>query len=183
MLKIDEILYDRKMTRKEFSQKSNIPYSCIEDICNLKSNINNISFGNALKIAKTLDIKVEDVSLLQDQCDFNIFKSNIQHEIKEKTYLKFIVETLQADRIQNMFKYNNKQEALYLLACIDYLSRINEIPLYEKLNKYRSYKSSKVIYPRDLLMEDEKTKKEALKKSIPEFKNFNIVEVDFLNVI
>ena len=42
---------------------------------------------------------------------------------------------------------NNKLQALYLVATVDYLSRINDIPLCKKYHEYRCYKLKEDIYP------------------------------------
>lgn len=183
MTKLDQILFEKKMTRRELSIKSEIPYSCISDICNLKADIKNISFINAIKLSNALNIDVSKVLTLQTKYDFESYRSDIQHEVKRVGQLNFLLNTLQSNRIQEMFKYNLKIESLYLIATVDYLSRINSIPLSNSFDKYRKYKCENIIYPKDLLLYNEKEKKNVIKKSIPEFINHNIVEVDFGNVI
>lgn len=183
MLKIDQILFENKMTRRELSRKSEIPYSCISDICNLKADIKNISFINAVKLSNALNIETNEVLTLQTQYDFESYRSDIQHEILRLGQLNFLLKTLKSNIIQDMYKYNLKMEALYLVSTIDYLSRMNNISLVNTYDKYRKLKCKNVIFPKDLLLGSENEKKKAIQDSIPEFIEHNIVEVDFLNVI
>ena len=86
--------------------------------------------------------------------------------------------------------YMNKKwypEALYLLAMLDYVSRINNIPICKKYNSYRSAKLSEVIYPASVVaeakvMNDESILKDYITNSIPEFMRFNIVESEVFGV-
>ena len=86
--------------------------------------------------------------------------------------------------------YMNKKwypEALYLLAMLDYVSRINNIPICKKYNSYRSAKLSEVIYPASVVaeakvMNDESILKDSITNSIPKFIRFNIVESEVFDV-
>lgn len=182
MLAIDWLLYEKDMSKRELSRRSEIPYSCISDICTRKTNIKNITLENSLKLSKTLHVKPEALLRLQDEREFEEYRSDIQHEIKKTGQLQFLLSILKGQRIQKMFNAGLKTEALYLLACVDYLSRINEIPVTNIYDKYRKFQCSETLYPRDLLLGGEDEKMKAINNSIPEFGRFNIVEVDFLNV-
>ena len=71
--------------------------------------------------------------------DFDVFKSNVCHMVKDKGDLDFIIELLQADDIRTYWNQKQYFEALYLLAMHDYLSRINEIPLCTRIEKFFPY--------------------------------------------
>jgi len=43
--------------------------------------------------------------------------------------IDFIIETLEADEIRKFYERRWYREALYLLAMIDYLSRMNSLPI------------------------------------------------------
>ena len=71
---------------------------------------------------------------------------------------------------------------------IDYLSRKNDIPLYNGYDKLRTGKLDKVLYPSGIvamysLSGDESILKKSFDESIPEFKRFNIVENEIENVV
>jgi hypothetical protein len=115
------------------------------------------------------------------RCSFEIFKSNICHFVKDMGALDFIVDILENDTIRKLYNKKWYPEALYLLAMLDYLSRLNDLPICTNYNDIRKTKLERVIYPTGILlmaavMNDEKIKEEAVKNAIPEFIKFNIVE-------
>ena len=78
-------------------------------------------------------------------------------------------------------------EAFYLLAMVDYLSRINNIPLCNKYEYIRSRSLKDTLYPKDVIMTylldpQSDVKKRSRDESIPEFMRFNIVESEVRNV-
>ena len=81
------------------------------------------------------------------QITFEVFKSNVCHMVKDKGDLDFIIELLQADDIRTYWNQKQYPEALYLLAMLDYLSRINEIPLCTRYDDMRKCSLDRMIYP------------------------------------
>ena len=78
---------------------------------------------------------------------FEIFKSTICHMVKDMGDIKFLIKTLGSGQI---FELNTKQwhaECLYLLAMVDYLSRLNDIPPCDEFNELRKTRLTKPIYP------------------------------------
>ena len=80
------------------------------------------------------------------------------------------------------------KECFYLLAMLDYVSRINGIPLYSKYDNLRCMKLQTVVYPSGIIIEsvlfpEKPVKANAYNSAIPEFKKFNIVESDVRNVV
>ena len=85
--------------------------------------------------------------------------------------------------------YNRQwyRETLYLLAMVDYLSRLNNLPICTNYNDIRRQKLEKLYFPAGVLVSytatgDERIKDEALANAIPEFLRFNIVESEVRNV-
>ena len=79
-------------------------------------------------------------------------------------------------------------ECLYLLAMIDYISRLNDIPLCTNYNRIRQLKLREKIYPvgielADMVSDSGEMKIKAELSAIPEFLRFNIVENEVRNVI
>lgn len=100
---------------------------------------------------------------------------------------KFIVSVLKSDKVTDYMNKKWYPEVLYLLAMLDYVSRINNIPICKKYNSYRSVKLSEVIYPASVVaeakvMNDESILKDSITNSIPEFMRFNIVESEVFDV-
>lgn len=123
-----------------------------------------------------------------ERSSFEIFKSNICHLVKDKGELSFIRDMLCSDEISKLYKRKWYAECLYLLAMIDYLSRKNDIPLYNGYDKLRTGKLDKVLYPSRImamysLSGDESILIKSFDESIPEFKRFNIVENKIENVV
>lgn len=119
---------------------------------------------------------------------FETFKSNTCHYVKDRGDLDFIAEILESDEIRNLFNKHWYPEALYLLAMVDYLSRINDIPLCTKYNDLRSAKLERPIYPVGVLLYSEvlhsdEPLRSAEKAAIPEFRRFNIIESEVRNVV
>lgn len=119
---------------------------------------------------------------------FETFKSNICQEVKEEGDIQFLIDTLENNRIRELFDRKWYPEALYLLGMTDYLSNINDVPICTNYNDIRKCKLSKIVYPTGILMKaavfkDENIKQKAIEEAIPEFLRFNIVEADIRNVV
>ena len=124
---------------------------------------------------------------MEERADFEIFKSNICHKVKEKGDLMFIKSMLESGEVIKLFNKNWHRECFYLLAMIDYLSKKNGISLYKGYDPLRTGKMEEIIYPAEIIMlcylkKSNKLKKQALKEAIPEFLKYNIVETDIRNV-
>ena len=188
---INEKLEKINMTKYRLSKDSGVPQATINDICSGKADLEKCSAGTLYKIAKVLGISIESIldSAKDDiRSSFEIFKSNTCHHVKDMGDLDFIVVVLESDEVRKLYNKHWYPEALYLLAMLDYLSRINEIPLCSKYNDLRMRKLEKPIYPVGVLLNSEVLKSDeplriAEKEAIPEFRRFNIIESDVRNVV
>ena len=77
-----------------------------------------------------------------ERSSFDIFKSNICHLVKDKGELSFIRDMLCSDEVSKLYERKWYAECLYLLAMIDYLSRKNDIPLYNGYNNGQARQSA-----------------------------------------
>ncbi|MDD7517591.1 helix-turn-helix transcriptional regulator [Ruminococcus flavefaciens] len=188
---INEKLEKINMTKYRLSKDSGVPQATINDICSGKADLEKCSAGTLYKIAKVLGISIESIldSAKDDiRSSFEIFKSNTCHHVKDMGDLDFIVVVLESDEIRKLYNKHWYPEALYLLAMLDYLSRINEIPLCSKYNDLRMRKLEKPIYPVGVLLNSEVLKsyeplRIAEKEAIPEFRRFNIIESEVRNIV
>lgn len=188
---INEKLEKINMTKYRLSKDSGVPQATINDICSGKADLEKCSAGTLYRIAKVLGISIE--AILDSAKDgirssFEIFKSNTCHHVKDMGDLDFIVVVLESDEVRKLYNKHWYPEALYLLAMLDYLSRINEIPLCSKYNDLRMRKLEKPIYPVGVLLNSEVLKSDeplriAEKEAIPEFRRFNIIESEVRNVV
>ena len=193
---IDELLKKARISRYRLSKISGISQTTIADICSGKTSMRKCSVETLYKIAKALDVTIEELLEANDReesehkeyrSSFEIFKSNVCHMVKDMGDLNFIIDTLENDRIRVLYKKKWYPETLYLLAMIDYLSRVNDIPICTNYNDIRRLKLAKTLYPSGILLEaaitnNEEIKIEARKNAIPEFIRFNIVESEVRNL-
>lgn len=162
----------------------------VADICSGKAKLTRCAAETVYMIAKALDVSMEyllETERKKKRATFENFKSNECHSLKEVGDVEYILNVLEKDRIREYFEDKWYPEALYLLAMIDYLSRINDIPLCTRYDDIRQYKLQEICYPMGIILmamatNDEKYKEEALKNAIPEFLKFNIVESEVRNV-
>lgn len=190
---INELLETENMSRYRLSKESGVPMTTITDICSGKADIDKCAAGTLFKIAKVLGITVDSIleeshkAAVDYRCSFETFKSNTCHQVKDKGDLDFIIETLEADEIRKLYQRQWHREALYLLAMVDYLSRINGLPICTNYNDIRKQKLKQPLFSAGVIVSsaatgDDSIKKEALANAIPEFLRFNIVESEVRNV-
>ncbi len=120
------------------------------------------------------------------RCSFETFKSNTCHHVKDMGDIDFIIETLEKDEVRKLYERRWCREAMYLLAMIDYLSRINDVP-FAQIIMISVPGSLKTIFSAGIEVAyaatgDERIKERALANAIPEFMRFNIVESEVRNV-
>ena len=190
---VNDLLEKENMSRYRLSKESGVAMTTITDICSGKANLDKCAAGTLYRIAKVLGVTVD--SMLENnsedkvdyRCSFETFKSNTCHHIKDIGDIDFIIETLEADEIRKLYERSWYREALYLLAMVDYLSRINDLPLCTNYNDIRAQKPERPCFPAGVIVSyaatgDERIKEKALTNAIPEFLRFNIVEGEVRNV-
>lgn len=182
-------LKEKRLSVYQCAKQSGIPYTTMLELIRGKTRLEKCSAETVYKLAKVLDTSMEE--LIKDSCEprlqFETFKGNVCHMVKDQGDLSFLVETLKRDDISRLWNKQWYPEAFYLLAMVDYLSRINGIPLCNRYDRLREQKLERVIYPRDVdlawkLSPDLDIREQSRKESIPEFMRFNIVEKEIRNV-
>lgn len=186
---IQEAMRKTGMSIYSLSKKSEVPYSTVRDICNNKTDLGKCEARTVYLLAHALGVSADDLtkSYVQKRYDFEIFKSHICHRLKREGDLDFILNVVQSPDIREYFDRGWVAESLYLLAMLDYISRINNIPLCSDFNDLRDLSMRKIIYPDGLLLLSKVTNnpdllKEAYDNCIPEFKRANIVENEVRSV-
>ena len=188
---IQEQLQKKEMTKYRLSKESGVPQATINDICSGKADLEKCMAGTLYRIAKVLDVSIEDMlesASSEKRSAFETFTSNTCHHVKDMGDVDFMLDVLETDRIRTLYDRQWYPEALYLLAMLDYLSRINGIPLCTKYDDIRARKLSKPVYPVGILMTSEilksdKPLRQAQQDAIPEFSRFNIYESEVRNVV
>ena len=186
---LSERLKDRNMSAYRCSELSGIPYSTLYSLLKGKSKISNCTAVTLYRLSKVLGTTMEELLLDSPEfrTDFETFKGNVCHQVKNLGDLDFIIETLQSRDIRIYWERKWYPEAFYLLATLDYLSRVNEIPLCMEFNDIRSCSLKEPLYPRDvtlfaLINPDRDDREQCAAEAIPEFKRFNIMETDIRDV-
>jgi len=191
-MNINEILSQRGMSKYKLAKASGIPYTTINDICSGKTDIETCSAKTLYNLSKVLGTSMEDLMEGIDakadyRSTFDVFKSNICHQVKDMGDINFLADTLKSNRIRKYFDRGWYPESLYLLAMVDYLSRENNLPICQEYNDIRTKKLAEPLFPLSVIMADTVTKnnhwkEDSIHNAIPEFLRFNIVEGEVRNV-
>ncbi len=185
------LLIQKKMSIYQCSKLSGIPYTTLLELVKGKTSIEKCTAETIYRLAATLETTMDDLytrlRTSQTRAAFETFKSNVCHLVKEKGDIDFIIETLQADDIGRYWRLKWYPEAYYMLAMVDYLSRVNQLPLCKNYDSIRGTSLKETIFPRDIeltasLDPSLDIKTQAVAESIPEFIRFNIVEKEIRNV-
>jgi transcriptional regulator with XRE-family HTH domain len=190
---INDLLEKKNMSRYRLSKESGVAMTTITDICSGKADLDKCAAGTLYKIAKALDVTVDSILESKNttkadyRCSFETFKSNTCHHVKDLGDIDFIIETLETGEIRKLYERRWYRESFYLLAMVDYLSRMNGLPICTNYNDIRSQKLNKPNFPAGIVVSyaatgDESIKEKALANAIPEFMRFNIVESEVRNV-
>lgn len=187
---VNELMHSKGMTKYRLSKNSGIPYATVNDIVNGKAQLEKCSVETVYKLAKELGVSMESLIAprFDTRCSFELFKSNVCHKLKAQGDLAFIADTLERDEIRLYYTRKWYPESFYLLAMLDYISRINNIPLCNSYSDIRKQKLSTELYPAGIIAlsaaaGNNEAKKQALKTAIPEFRRFNIIESEIRDVI
>ncbi len=188
-MNLQEVLKKRGMSIYRLSKISGVPYATLNDICNGKTKLEKCSAETVYRICRALNISMEELlgPCFIKRTDFENFKSTICQRLKEMGDIDFLMDTIEKEDIRTFFDWEWYPESLYLLAMVDYLSRINNVPLDKEYDDIRKCKLKETIYPQSILAiaaveGNDSALKEAKKESIPEFLRFNIVESEIRDV-
>lgn len=187
---INELMTRKKISKYRLAKDCGIPYTTIEDICSGRTELLKCSAETISCLAQGLNVSMEDLldPLMMPRISFELYKSNVCHQLNRLGDIGFIIQTLKTDSIRSFYQRGWYPESLYLLAMLDYLSRENSVPLCTRYDDLRHCRLSSPIYPSSVLAiaaaeNSERAKRQAVQKAIPEFLNFNIIESEVCNVI
>ena len=183
-----ELLEKKNITGYALSKNTGIPYTTINDLINGKTVIQNISLKHAVAISECLDVDLLSLNKLETMSfpDFRYFRNNVLHDLKRLGPKDFVYKITREKLIDYYYKNDGKPYAYYLLALIDYLCNLFQIPKYER--RYNELRLEKLEHPFFVgskiinFNSIEEAEKELKMKVIPEFKKFNIIEVEVFNV-
>jgi len=186
---INDLLKQKNITKYKLSKLSGVAFTTVSEITTGKTKIKNCTGETLYRLAKALDVTIEDLlaESMEYRQSFDTYKSYVCHMVKDMGDLDFIIETLETDRIRELYKKRWYPESLYLLAMVDYLSRENDLPLCNEYNEIRAVRLREPVYPSSILTicafsRSDQPKTDSYKQAIPEFIRFNIVESEVRNV-
>lgn len=187
---INELMKKNNITKYRLSKISGIPYTTVTDICSGKARVEKCSAETVYKIAKALNTTMETLvePHMEKRNSFELYKSNVCHRVKMLGDVEFIIETLENNEIRKYYQKKWYPECFYLLAMLDYISRVNQIPQCAEFNDLRRCKLKEPLYPASIIAlsvasKNKKVKEKAVREAIPEFMRFNIVESEVRNVV
>ena len=185
-----ELINNKKMSIYSLSKLSGIPYSTINDICNGKTHIRSCCAETVFRLAQALNITMEELVApdVLERPDFENYKSEICHRLKRLGDIEFIIRVLESNDIRKYYNWGWYQECFYLLALVDYVSRLNNVDRCKDYNDIRKCKLQEPIYPKGIRLlamtiKDKDIYKEARESAIPEFLRFNIIENEVRDVV
>ena len=136
-MELMNLLKEKQFSVYQCAKESHVPYTTLSDIVKGKTRIEKCTAETIYKLARTLHVTMEE---LLTECfredenapnlkDFEIYKSNICHLVKDKGDMDFIIDILKENQIRAYWERQWYRESFYLLAMVDYLSRENGLPL------------------------------------------------------
>jgi len=188
-MNLNDYLVQQNMTKYKLSKVSGVPFTTISEITTGKSKIKNCTGETLYKLARALGVTIDDLlaESMEYRQNFDTFKSNICHMVKDMGDIDFIIDTLETNKIRKLYQKRWYPESLYLLAMVDYLSRENDLPVCADYNDIRDVKLKEPVYPASILtmcaaFNSDTPKRDSRMEAIPEFMRFNIVESEVRNV-
>lgn len=187
---ISNLLKQHRMSMYRLSKNSGVPYTTLNDICNGRTKLKNCSAETVYRLAAELDIPMETLlaPYVEPRPSFELFKSHICHWLNREGDIDFLLQVLQSNDIRSYFDKEWYAESFYLLAMVDYISRLNNVERIAEYDDIRKLRLPVVLYPSSVValsaaLESDKPKEDALADAIPEFLQFNIIENEVRNVI
>ena len=173
------------LTMYRLAKNSGVPYATLNDICSGKAKLEKCSAETVYRLARALDVSMEELLAphMIKRSSFELFKSSLSHRLKEAGDLGFIADVLKSGEIRTCYERRWYPESLYLLAMLDYLSRINNVPLCSDYDDLRCCRLEKPVYSSGVAAlcaasGNDGAMRRAEQDAIPEFRRFNIMECE-----
>lgn len=189
-MSLQKLLDDRNMSVYRLSQLTDIPYSTLNDLKNNKKQIEDCSVRIVIRLSEIFHMTTDEIifHLETQRPSFDNFRSEICHKVRSYGDLSFIKWAEEKNTIQLYYDKGWKEEAFYLLAMVDYLRRIHDLPENETYSAMRKETLPATVYPSSLRVlaiarQNPSLLDEAKQNALPEFIRFNIVENDIRNSI
>ena len=188
------LLQQKNISLYKLEKMTGLPHSTLLDIYHERVNIMRCSSFVLKKISEALEMSMddlykfltyEDLSLVTCDLQFELFKSNMCHEVKRLTYEKFIERYSNDETIMKLYREQKYYESVYLLSLLDDLCNKTKRPIDTKFDSVREAKFDKLVVPESiyyLLLNKQITMEEIYNESLPTFLSHNIIESEIDNV-
>ncbi|MBE5846745.1 MAG: helix-turn-helix transcriptional regulator [Lachnospiraceae bacterium] len=191
---INTLLKEKEMTKYALSKKTGLSKSTVSDICNGKIPLKKCTGETLYKIAQALNVTVDALldPVMKERIPFELFKSNVCHRLKREGDIDFLINTITDNVVLKYYELEWYPECFYMLAMIDYLSKLNDVPLIKEYDLVRQHQLENPLFPTDIyltsiMIADDRERESFLNKayqsSIPDFLEYNIVEKDVRDVV
>ena len=188
MTLLEELIKQYKTNIDEVAKYSKVDKATLTKYYSGELSLCKCAVDDFAALAKVFRLTVQELWDMAEHYDFDpkafeIFKSSTCHAVKEMGNKEFINEIVNKEYIEDYWDNKNRLCACYLLAMIDYLCRLENLPLIEKFDCIRWYRLPKLVYPYSFNFANNPNMiKNALAQAIPEFYKHGIVEGDIFNV-
>ena len=168
-------LKKQKLNIRTCSVKSGIPYATLYPIIKGQVDIGTCSYYTVEKLARVLGYRPDQIVYRKE--DFQTFRNNLHHEIKRND-LQAVLRIIEQEEVEYYRFHSDYIKMFYLVATVDYISRMHDIPLCDKYNDIRNMKLEKTFYVGDSAFL--KSNKES---GLSEFEKYNIIEGDLYDAV
>lgn len=174
-MNIKVYLKERHISVREMASITSIPYSTLNDIVNEKVNLEECQYKTLKKIAVFLKINMDD--LVYEKEDFQTFRNNLHHELKDRGAIDTLLSILENRKIDYYLLHDDFVKAMYLLSLLDYLSKENHLPLCQEYSELRKQSLQEAFFVGD------QVKLHKNRPYIQEFVMHNIYEGDLYDAV
>ena len=168
--RISNLLKDKNMNIRSWSQKASVPYATVHDLMSGKTPVGKARYGTLHSLALALDISTDEMAdlFLPAAVDtFATFRDNLHHRLKAEGDEMFLIELLQSDD-----DGLTELELMYKMCLADYSCNKIGVPLCDKYDDIRGKKLAEPFYVGDSEMFEDRP------EPIYEFRIHNIIEGD-----
>lgn len=148
------ILLEKNMSLSDLEKKSGVAHATLFDIYSGKTDFKKCSIDTAIKIANALNMDVKelynkltykDLSSVVINRDFDLFRSNVLHDIKRMGYASFIEKYSNEPNI--LFSNKEYDKSIYLTSLLDEICLKHNQNINQQYKEIREYKLDKLLVP------------------------------------
>ena len=105
-MNLNDLMLEKNLTKYKLAKTSGVAFTTVSEVTTGKTKIKNCTGETLYLLAKALDTTVEDLLMdsMEYRQNFETYKSNICHMVKDMGDLDFIIDTLKSDKIRKLFQ-------------------------------------------------------------------------------